>query len=280
MAVRSAESLEAGPEFVRERFADGARGRWQVSISYAQRDTQFCSACGKAFETEVWLLVDVDAREDLRERVIRDTIHDIACSHCGATVLSARAPLVVYQPGEKLIIFSPAPFEEARRNQEQARQLLGMMQRRLGEQFRRCALVMVPRQRLGLAVVAGLPRAAEDGGEPRPPVLLEAYHRFAAAPDTGTAREVLEAHPRLLSEDFAILMEQFLAQAVAAGDAEAIGALEKNRELLQRCREVGIDAALQERLTGRGEEAGESAAGEASAEAEADGGADGAGEEA
>jgi tetratricopeptide (TPR) repeat protein len=71
--------------------------------------------------------------------------------------------------------------------------------------------------------------------------------------DVDGLRRHIRSHPELLSESADLLLERFIqasSHAVAGGQITGEGAdqLQDVRELLRRCREIGIDAAIDEKL--------------------------------
>lgn len=58
----------------------------------------------------------------------------------------------------------------------------------------------------------------------------------------------LQAHQELLSDDALTLLDQAITRAQADGNADAITFYSEHRNLLQRCREVGVEDACAEKL--------------------------------
>jgi len=104
--------------------------------SHAESATLPCRSCGHIFESEVWVVVDVDERPDLLARLRAGTIHDLACPECGR-VATVNAPLLVYRPGaEPPLLFSPAKGDDRQRDEEQAEALLGILVTDFGDDWR------------------------------------------------------------------------------------------------------------------------------------------------
>jgi len=51
--------------------------------SYARQFDLTCPECSENFTAEVYLIVDIDERQDLLERIRAGTLHDIHCPKCG-----------------------------------------------------------------------------------------------------------------------------------------------------------------------------------------------------
>ena len=251
--------------------------------SHAETAEVTCPHCGKPFSAEVWLLVDVAERPDLLERIRAGTLHHLTCPHCGEAVGSFDAPLLVYRPGgEPPLLFSPAQRTSAEEDEEQARGLVARLREALGEAWQEAWLAQglpgVPRPFLPAALSedpeAALRQMAEEAqramerlreedpeayrrleeearrmAEDLP--LLQALQEFIAAPTWAASQAVVEAHPELLGDASDALLERLLAGAQAQGDERAVQVLGEHRDLLRRCREVGVAEAFRERV-GRG----------------------------
>ena len=102
-----------------------------MSYSYAESARGVCPRCGQASLTEVLLIVDLDARPDLAESVIKDILHSFTCSHCG---LQGRldAPLLLYHPDmAPPLIFIPQANATSEENEKHANRLLGRLREHL-----------------------------------------------------------------------------------------------------------------------------------------------------
>jgi len=75
--------------------------------------------------------------------------------------------------------------------------------------------------------------------------LMERLLTFINADNWNESQRFLEQHPELLGEDADAALAQLMEQQDEDG---AIRVLQEHRELLQRCRAVGIEAAFQEKL--------------------------------
>jgi hypothetical protein len=71
--------------------------------------------------------------------------------------------------------------------------------------------------------------------------LLEAFRRPSTWPE---ARLVIHQHPVLLDQEFDSLLASWIAAARKGGDAAAVTDFEGQRNLLRRCRELGVEAAF------------------------------------
>jgi hypothetical protein len=77
--------------------------------------------------------------------------------------------------------------------------------------------------------------------------LFDVIQAFIQTDTWATSQRVIEAHPELLSDEADQLMSQLVAVARQQGDTQAEGAFTEHRQLLARCRQVGVEAAFAER---------------------------------
>jgi len=81
----------------------------------------------------------------------------------------------------------------------------------------------------------------------------DAVKRFMEAEGLDAEKALVEQYPVLLSDDATALLEKLAVVSKATPGAMAF--LEEKRRLLARCREVGIDAAYEERRIAESEAA-------------------------
>ena len=75
-------------------------------------------------------------------------------------------------------------------------------------------------------------------------MLVEPLQAFVTSDHWLAAREVVEEHPELLSAEADALLAQWVAEAEAQGDAEAVQHFQLFRERLARARQEGLDAIV------------------------------------
>jgi hypothetical protein len=78
--------------------------------------------------------------------------------------------------------------------------------------------------------------------------LFDIIRAFLQADTWAVSQRIIEAHPELLSEEADQLLGQLVAIARQQDDAQAEGAFSEHRQLLARCRQVGVDTAFAERV--------------------------------
>ena len=76
--------------------------------------------------------------------------------------------------------------------------------------------------------------------------LFDVIQAFIQANTWAASQRIIEAHPELLSDEADKLLGQLVAVARQQGDAQAEGAFTEYRQLLARCRQVGVEAAFAE----------------------------------
>jgi tetratricopeptide (TPR) repeat protein/HEAT repeat protein len=101
-----------------------------------------------------------------------------------------------------------------------------------------------------MAKEIGIDEAVEYFADP--PHVTEAIKEFINAEDWDSARRVLESHPELLSPVADAELRVTIHVAQSEGDAYVESLIKPHRDLLHRCREIGIDAAFKELKDTRG----------------------------
>lgn len=219
-----------------------------------------CPRCGASFSAEVWLLVDVWERPDLAARLQQGILHIALCPQCDGRV-AVDTPLLVFRAYKDppILLSMPRTVSE-----EEARasgvSLLIQLRDALGDQWRpewleqqyetvdreevrillNTDLALVGRQ---MMTTEGAEKALDAGEAPE---LLQALWDLLSCDSWATTRDVLAAHPSLLEEEVVETLHEFLCIARLEHDQELIEALDEHIRLLERCRQVGVDAALAE----------------------------------
>ena len=80
------------------------------------------------------------------------------------------------------------------------------------------------------------------------PALIQALDAFLNARTWIDSYRQVQAHPELLSDEALAMLDQAIAAARAANNADAVAFFEAHRALLRRCREVGAAAAFAEKI--------------------------------
>ncbi len=127
-----------------------------MANSYAQNASLTCPQCGRPFDAEIWLIVDVSERPDLADKMRSGSLHEVACPSCGHTgqidapvlVLLAHDGTaettsvdttdggattdVVGATGRSPLLFSPAQNTTADQDREHAAGLVTTLAQRMG----------------------------------------------------------------------------------------------------------------------------------------------------
>jgi len=190
--------------------------------SHAEPANLPCRGCGRAFEAEVWVIVDTEERPDLLARLRAGTLHDLTCPHCGHTATLHAAVLLLRPHGAPALLFSPRRGGDREGDEEQAAALVGILRQHMGVAWRDewlgDGITGVAREALPAALsddaatAARLEAAAAVGGEV-PPAVREALESVIAAltaegvrvvtPDD--LRRALEQRPALAAKVAAAL---------------------------------------------------------------------------
>jgi CpXC protein len=168
--------------------------------SWAKPTRVCCSVCGETYDFDVWVLVDIDERPDLAERIRNPTImnplHRPTCPSCGTWGYPLDAPLLLYRPGnEPPLFFSPAEGTTADDNWKQAFELVRRLRASLGDGWRNGwndQIAIVQRESLPTALAHGLEAIAGTGhGRRRLVVELDEPSAFAEIirQEPGAAKE-------------------------------------------------------------------------------------------
>ena len=75
----------------------------------------------------------------------------------------------------------------------------------------------------------------------KPKQLLRAIRKFVEAKTWSESKRTMEQHPELLSDKADAFLKHHIAEKT---DEDVIQVLTQHRELLRRCRDVGLDAAF------------------------------------
>lgn len=82
---------------------------------------------------------------------------------------------------------------------------------------------------------------------------FDVIQAFIQADTWAASQRIIEAHPELLGDEADQLLGHLVAIAHQQGDAQAESAFTEHRQLLARCRQVGVEAAFAERAMEGGE---------------------------
>ncbi|MCB9137703.1 MAG: tetratricopeptide repeat protein [Caldilineaceae bacterium] len=198
-----------------------------MDASFSQNAQLTCPNCRRAFDAEIWLIVDAGARPDLMERIRAGALHDIPCPHCGEAG-QIDAPLLLYRPGnEPRLVFSPAQATTAEQDREQASGLAGALAQQLGDAWQDAwleELLVLPRPLLA-AALSDDPEAALAGMMAEMEAAMaqlrqedpEAFRRLEEEAQASLGSDPGEAEPQEEQPEMPPAMAAFLSELAQAG---------------------------------------------------------------
>jgi len=215
-----------------------------MPISFSQHVDLQCPECHAPFRAEVWLIVDAGERPNLAARCRDGTLHRVTCPNGHTGTLGA--PLLYHdRTCQQLILAVPPGMDE-----QQVRAIHAQLMPRLLENFIAPfpaylnQTQVVPQELLPIALADDPQAALAEHLQRAMPPLLRALQEFITADSQDEAKAILRAHPELLSDEADALLAQLLDAARTQNDTNAEKILAEHRDLLQRARREGIEAAF------------------------------------
>ena len=219
--------------------------------SYAEYQLIPCPHCNTTMGQNVWLLVDMIERPDLAGFIRDGSLHQITCLSCGK-LMTLNTPLLLYWPnGISPLFFASSTILTAEENHQRLSYLLSVLRNRIGNAWRddwlqrglhTCTTIELP------GILAKEPqtkahRISEISN------LQKVINKLIYAQGTESAREIVEAHPELLTDEADELFEQFLEIATEANDpieekTQVILKITSIRNHLNLCRKEGVSEAF------------------------------------
>ena len=106
-----------------------------LSHSYRSDPLLVCEGCGESYRADIWLVVDVDERPDLVERICEGMIQTGVCPTCGERQVVDMGLLVFRPHAEPVFLFSPAEATTPEEDQDQARGLLNLLYQTMKDEW-------------------------------------------------------------------------------------------------------------------------------------------------
>lgn len=228
-----------------------------MANSISQSTSLPCRNCRKIFNIEVWLIIDVEERIDLKERIKNKKINEITCPHCGDKGI-IDVPLLIFQKKAKnKLIFSPSSHTSKDEDRKHIRNLLSMLPSSIKgglDDKSINEMLIIPREFLGgeISGVSRLGISRPTNPQDHVNNLLKAasfyelFARLLKPKDLAEAKQILDQHPELLTKDAETLLDQMEEVIHKAANQESIEQYAKLRTLLNRCREIGVKEAIAE----------------------------------
>lgn len=219
-----------------------------MAHSYAQRETVTCPHCEKSFSDDLWTIVDLVERSDLVERILDETLHEVTCPFCG-TDFDVDLPLLLYRPGQpQPLLFSPSQETTKMEQRGEAADLVERLHKSVGEEWNNDWLAqvgVVHRERL----VDALKTEQEmSPGHMRSSALAEKLQTFMQKETWLASQRYLEDHGELLGEAADQILQDLIRTSRERGEEDYVQVFEEHREVLQRCREVGVKEAFAQKI--------------------------------
>lgn len=162
-----------------------------MTHSYAVPRTVSCSECGKTYDFDAWVIIDVDERPDLARDLCapfpQNAIHLPTCPACGTWGFLLELPLLLYLPNQDPpLLFSPSSDPETEEDWKSdwnnADKLLDHLRKSVGENWRpewNGRIAVVARELLPTVLAEGLSSVFPDAGNTTSPSI--AHERSDAA---------------------------------------------------------------------------------------------------
>ncbi|MFO7917993.1 MAG: CpXC domain-containing protein [Anaerolineae bacterium] len=220
-----------------------------MAHSYAQRETVTCPNCKKSFSADLWTIVDVSERQDLAKQIVDGTLHQVSCPFCDTDV-SVDLPLLLYRPRQpQPLLFSPSQETTKMEQRGEAADLIERLRKSVGEEEWNndwlAQVGVVHRERLAEALKKE--QEMSPGSMPAS-ALAEKLQDFMQKETWRASQRYLEDHAELLGEAADQILEDLIRTSRERGEEDYAQIFEEHRQVLQRCREVGVKEAFNEKI--------------------------------
>jgi isopentenyldiphosphate isomerase len=248
-----------------------------MSNSFSQTATLTCPQCSTEFQDDVWLVVDPQEQPELLDKVLAGNLHILPCPQCDFQG-GVDAPILLYRAEENpILIFSSADGTSQEEDREHVGGLLGHLRQELGESWQdswATQMASVPRWLLPVFLTEGADAALrlaqeeaeieltemkqndphayqnlekELGQETEMPPLLQVIQNFLFARSWEESQQTVIQHPELLEDETDEVLSQLITAAEEESEIDTSQMFADHRELLRRCRDVGVEAAFSEK---------------------------------
>ncbi|HMQ56297.1 MAG TPA: CpXC domain-containing protein, partial [Anaerolineae bacterium] len=221
----------------------------------ADRRTLDCPQCEQPVEVELRQLLDLGREPELRRRFLQGEINALRCAHCGAAGRLA-VPLVVHDPAnEQVIFFIPNAPQITPEIYDRIQRDLGhiLMESIPGappDYLFRPALTRDPSDLTRHLAGDEQAEAEEENADPALEQLYQTILAFIQAKTWTTSQQIVETHPELLTAAADAMLAHLVEAAGQQNDEDARRIFTEHRDLLNRCRTVGVEAAFAEKTGG------------------------------
>lgn len=219
-----------------------------MDYSYAQPLQVRCSNCGGEYTGLLWFIVDVLARRELYTRVREETLHELRCTNCLISTVKAQAPFLLFRADAQLKLIFCAPEEMPPEDiQSQSGVCLKALKQKMGDGWDDDW----PENSMATVLASSLDRQLDEEWDdlslygPNHP-LFSYLPRFMNERDVEEKRRILSEYPDLLDQSSLNFLGHFITTSEQKGDAARAQDLREQKRLLERCTEVGVEAAFAE----------------------------------
>lgn len=95
--------------------------------SHAEQAPMICPNCNQEFNFDIWVIVDINERPDLLERILKSRLHRFSCPYCGFTD-EAAVPFIVMSLSEHpFLIYSVTEYPPDEKDEELFSRFLGLL---------------------------------------------------------------------------------------------------------------------------------------------------------
>jgi hypothetical protein len=208
-----------------------------------------CVFCDESYEFDLWVIIDVQERPDLLERMMKEDLHEARCPRCGHPQ-RLNADLLIYRPQQQpVLLFSPCDQGSMEERRTRLFGLLNMLKKQLGETWQEdwlCdGVIGVARSHLATSI-----QKESDYFQKQPFTDVKSVQlldKLLQAPQWEGTREIISCHPELISDKFESFLEEMIDKFQQLNNPEHKKILDEYLRLLRRCRQIGIDNAVAEK---------------------------------
>lgn len=208
-----------------------------------------CDLCDERFEFDVWCIVDTDERPDLLAKVKTGTLHDAVCPKCGYST-RIQSHVLLYRPSNKpVLLFSAAEAADFTDARSALDSLLSTLSTKLGDRWQEewimNGVTGVQRAQLASVICLG-DKVFNNLTMPNERPLRLIQELIDAEQWDGTKGFILR-NPSLLENEVMKLLDKIVSHTETTSDIQARALFDEYRQLLKRCREIGVEAAFDEK---------------------------------